>query len=165
VVNLTSLGYCISPVKFEDWNFSRGTVYDPWTAYGQAKAANILFSYGLTRRLRDRKGITAVAAHPGSNLDTQLGSHLKPEDYNDIFEITKRNTGQEFLFDEPRFKSYAQIGATPLAAALDPTIAKSEDMYMQNCEVVRPRDHARDTEAVELLWALGEELVKQQFKY
>ncbi|OTA97107.1 hypothetical protein M434DRAFT_8292 [Hypoxylon sp. CO27-5] len=121
VVNLTSLGYLISPFRFGDYNFSGGKTYDLWTAYGQAKTANILFSFGLTRRLKEHS-ITSFAAHPGSNFDTKLGSHLTMEDYHDIFEITRRNTGKDFVFDEPRFKSYAQIGATPLKAALDPEL-------------------------------------------
>ncbi|KAH8692338.1 hypothetical protein BGW36DRAFT_387423 [Talaromyces proteolyticus] len=135
-----------------------------WTAYGQAKTANILFSYALTQRL-EHQGITAFAAHPGSNLDTNLGSHLVLEDYDDIFEITKRNTGQDFVFDEPRFKSYAQIGATPLAAALNPDIVTAGASYLQNCQIVEPIEHARDAEAVEKLWDLSEELVGQKFPY
>ncbi|KAH8653819.1 hypothetical protein BX600DRAFT_471688 [Xylariales sp. PMI_506] len=164
IVNLSSLGYRISPFQFGDYNFSDGRTYNMWTAYGQAKTANILFSYGLTKRLSDR-GVTAFAAHPGSNLDTQLGSHLVLEDYNDIFDITKRNTGQDFVFDEPRFKSYAQIGATPLAAALDPDIVTAKASYLQNCQIVEPAEHAKNDEAVEKLWDLSEDLVNQKFTY
>ncbi|RYO81404.1 hypothetical protein DL766_009953 [Monosporascus sp. MC13-8B] len=47
VVNLCSLGYFISPFRFDDYNFSGGTTYDLWTAYGQAKTANILFYFWL----------------------------------------------------------------------------------------------------------------------
>ncbi|KAI1502379.1 NAD(P)-binding protein [Biscogniauxia marginata] len=83
VVNLCSLGYLISPFRFDDFNYSGGKTYDPWTGYGQAKTANILFSFGLSKRLKER-GVTSFAAHPGSNLDTQLGAHLTMEDYNKI---------------------------------------------------------------------------------
>jgi NAD(P)-dependent dehydrogenase (short-subunit alcohol dehydrogenase family) len=68
VINLTSLGHRISPVRFSDYNLTGKEVppeeknpgplppmfteknpdgYNGWVAYGQAKTANILFSIGL----------------------------------------------------------------------------------------------------------------------
>ncbi|KAF5010437.1 hypothetical protein FDECE_3406 [Fusarium decemcellulare] len=164
IVNLTSLGYRISPVIFDDYNFSDGKTYDHWTAYGQAKTANILFAYGITARLKAR-GVTAFAAHPGSNIDTNLGSHLSMEDYGAIPAIAKRNTGKDFEFDEPRFKTFDQIGATPLAAALDPTFPSKGHSYVANSQVEEPDEMARDPRNVERLWKLSERLVGQQFSY
>jgi len=74
-----------------------GQLTNPWTGYGQAKTAQILFSYGLTQRL-NHHGLVSFACHPGSNLDTKLGSHLVMEDYGAILPITKRNTGRDFVF-------------------------------------------------------------------
>lgn len=140
IFNITSVGYQISPVRFDDCAFSSGKTHDPWTGYGQAKTAQILFTYGLTNRLKQR-GIVSFACHPGSNLDTKLGSHLVMDDYADIMPITKRNTGKDFSFivgDEPRFKTYEQIGATPLIAVLDPDLAVQAPAYLQNGWVVQP---------------------------
>ncbi|RYP28269.1 hypothetical protein DL767_007289 [Monosporascus sp. MG133] len=162
VVNLCSLGYLISPFRFDDYNFSGGTTYDLWTAYGQAKTANILFTFGLAKRLR---GVIPFAAHPGSNLDTQLGSHLAMEDYNSIFETTKRNTGKDFVFEEPRFKTYAQIGATPLTAALDPDIAPKSPALLINSQIAETAEYASDPVMAEKLWKLSEKLVGQEFNY
>jgi NAD(P)-dependent dehydrogenase (short-subunit alcohol dehydrogenase family) len=85
VVNLTSLGHRISPVRFSDYNLTRKDVpedeknpgplapmfqenapdgYNGWIAYGQAKTANILFSVGLNERLKT-KGVASYAVHPG----------------------------------------------------------------------------------------------------
>ncbi|KAI0013978.1 NAD(P)-binding protein [Xylariaceae sp. FL0662B] len=164
VVNLTSLGYLISPFRFDDYNFSGGKTYDLWSAYGQAKTASILFAFGLSKRLK-KLGVTSYAAHPGSNLDTQLRSHLVLDDYNSIFEITKRNTGQDFVFDEPRFKSYDQIGATPLTAALDPSLPAKAPAYLQNNQTADAAAHASHPEIVEKLWKLSEKLVGQEFNY
>ncbi|RGP81332.1 short-chain dehydrogenase [Fusarium longipes] len=164
IVNLSSLGYRISPVRFEDYNFSGGEAYDMWSAYGQSKTANILFAYGITKRLKD-KGITAFAVHPGSNHDTELGSHLGMEDYNKIPAITKRNVGTDWEFDDPRFKTFDQIGATPLAAALDPTFPGKSSCYVANCQVEEPEEMARAPENVEQLWKLSENLVGQEFSY
>ena len=119
-----SPGAPISPVRFDDPAFSGGKAYDPWTAYGQAKTARIPFAHGITNRLK-QQGVVSFACHPGSNMDTNLGTHLTMDDYGDMVSLTKRNTGNEFFFsvgDEQRFKTYEQIGATPLIAALDPEI-------------------------------------------
>lgn len=164
IVNLTSLGYLISPFRFDDYNFSDGKAYDPWTGYGQAKTANILFSLGLTKRLKGR-GVTSVAAHPGSNLDTNLGSHVAVESYNDIAAVTKRNTGQDWVFEEPRFKTFAQIGATPLIAALEPDLSARAPVFLQNSQVTETAEHAHDPDIIERLWKLSEKLVGQEFDY
>ncbi|KAL8947331.1 MAG: hypothetical protein Q9222_006375 [Ikaeria aurantiellina] len=168
VVNLTSAGYQISPVRFDDPAFSAGKAYDPWTAYGQAKTAQMLFTHGVANRLKDR-GVVSFSCHPGSNFDTKLGSHLQMEDYNDIMPLTKRNTGNDFVFsvgDEPRFKTYEQIGATPLIAALDPELAAKAPAYLQNNQVVQPAAaHAYDPEHVEKCWKLSEGLIGQVFQY
>ena len=95
-VNLTSSGYRLSPFRFDDWNFSNGKEYDPWIAYGQAKTANILFTYGLGKRLRDR-GIAALVVHPGYNGDTKLGAHLTWEDYGLIDGVMKRSRGIDWV--------------------------------------------------------------------
>ena len=168
IVNLTSAGYQISPVRFDDPAFSGGEEYNPWTAYGQAKTAQILFTYGITNRLK-QQGVVSFACHPGSNFDTKLGTHLTMDDYADIVPLTKRNTGHDFVFsvgDEPRFKTYEQIGATPLIAALDPDLTAKTPAYLQNNQVVQPVvSHAYDPDHVEKCWKLSEHLVGQEFKY
>ncbi|KAK3178713.1 hypothetical protein OEA41_000850 [Lepraria neglecta] len=168
IVNITSAGYQISPVRFDDSAFSGGKAYDPWTGYGQAKTAQILFAHGVTNRLKQR-GVVSFACHPGSNVDTKLGSHLVMDDYGDIMPVTKRNTGKDFHFvvgDEPRFKTYEQIGATPLIAALDPDLTAQAPAYLQNGQIVQPAaEHAYDPEHVEKCWKLSENLVGQEFKY
>ncbi|KAI1393013.1 NAD(P)-binding protein [Hypoxylon trugodes] len=164
IVNLTSKGYTISPFRFDDYNFSDGKTYDCWTGYGQAKTANILFSYGLTKHLRER-GVVSFAAHPGSNLDTKLGSHLSVEDYSDILPIAKRNTGRDFVFEEPRFKSFEQIAATPLIAALDPEITAEAPAYLENSRIDETYEYAHDPKNAEKLWKLSEKLVGEEFNY
>ncbi|KAI1455190.1 NAD(P)-binding protein [Annulohypoxylon moriforme] len=164
VVNLTSFGYLCSPFRFDDWNFSNGKTYDLWTGYGQAKTANILFAFGLTKRLK-KHGVTSTAAHPGSNLDTKLGSHLTVDDYANIPEVMRRNTGKEWAWETPRFKTIDQISSTSLAAALDPEIPAKSPAYLTNCQPGELEEHARDPEAVEKLWKLSEELVGQNFDY
>ena len=168
VVNLTSVGYQISPVRFDDSSFSGGKAYDPWTGYGQAKTAQILFTQGITKRLK-QQGVVSVSCHPGSNFDTKLGAHLTMDDYGDIMPVTQRNTGKDFVFqieNEPRFKPYEQIGSGPLIAALNPDFTEQTPIYVQNNQTVQPAvEHAYDAEHVEKCWKLSEKLVGQDFRY
>jgi NAD(P)-dependent dehydrogenase (short-subunit alcohol dehydrogenase family) len=86
VINLTSLGHRLSPVRFSDYNLEKSNEevpeeeryvplppmfaksaddgYSGYVAYGQAKTANILFSVGLNKRFGE-KGVRSYAVHPG----------------------------------------------------------------------------------------------------
>jgi Dehydrogenases with different specificities (related to short-chain alcohol dehydrogenases) len=83
IVNVTSQGHILSPLRFHDYNlegkevpleeqpphgfplmFSAAGNYNGWLAYGQSKTANILFSIYLSRHLKSA-GIMSYAVHPG----------------------------------------------------------------------------------------------------
>ncbi|KAH8199892.1 hypothetical protein TruAng_005948 [Truncatella angustata] len=68
----------------------------------QAQTVNILFSFALS----------------GYNGDTELGAHLNWDDYGETEPIAKRNTGKDFVWEHPRFKTFEQIAAASLVAAL-----------------------------------------------
>src|SRR5216683_3122312 len=76
VVTLSSAGHQISDVDLEDPNFAR-TEYQPFTAYGRSKTANILYAVALDSRLKGR-GVRATSIHPGG-IQTELGRHMTPE--------------------------------------------------------------------------------------
>ena len=49
--------------------------YSRWDAYVQSKLANLLFTYELDRRLRDKElPVVALAAHPGYSATELMGS-------------------------------------------------------------------------------------------
>ncbi len=51
--------------------------YDKWHSYAQSKLANLLFTFELDRRVRQRElPVTAVAAHPGYSRTNLVGSGL-----------------------------------------------------------------------------------------
>lgn len=55
-----------------DLNYSKGRRYAAWPAYGQSKAANILFAKGLATRLKRKNlKIAVVSLHPGE-IQTNL---------------------------------------------------------------------------------------------
>ena len=76
IVSVSSVGHRRSPVIFEDVNFTSRS-YELGLAYGQSKAANVLFAVEATRRCGP-DGIAANAVHPGTIAATNLSRHLDP---------------------------------------------------------------------------------------
>ncbi|KAH9866270.1 hypothetical protein J1614_008836 [Plenodomus biglobosus] len=173
IVNLTSLGHRLSPVRFSDYNLTRKEVppeemhaplppafagnaedgYNGFVAYGQGKTANILFSIGLNERLRE-KGIASYAVHPGS-IWTGLSRDLDPDG-----EAAIKNTSTFW-------KNQDQGASTVLVAALDPALngANSSSVLLHDCQTADAAPHATDSELAERLWTLSEKLVQQDFKW
>ncbi|KAH8203537.1 hypothetical protein TruAng_002285 [Truncatella angustata] len=166
IVNVTSRGHRISPFRFNDYNFSDGKEYDPWSGYGQSKTANILFSVELARRLAD-KGIRAYAVHPGAILGTGLTANLSFEVFSDVPEIAKRNNGWESFspLDVSTFKSLSQGSSSLVAACLDPSFDAKSGGYVKHCQIDKALDYATDPENAKKLWSLSEELVGQKFEF
>ncbi|KAH9216524.1 putative short-chain dehydrogenase [Leptodontidium sp. 2 PMI_412] len=155
IVNLTSAGHRLSPVRFSDWNFKKGTeeipTYNGFLAYGQSKTANVLFSGSLNRALGER-GVRSYAVHPGS-IWTGLARNLDEE-------------GQELIKKTGKFwKSGDQGAAGALVAAFDPALndIPEKGYYMADCQVAEPAPYAIDEGMAKRLWALSEELVGEKF--
>lgn len=174
IINVTSQGHVISPIRFSDHSFHKrpedipveerpmsnpnmsfdpppGETYVPFVAYGQSKTANILMSLYLNKWLA-HQGIMSIATHPGS-IWTDLSRNL---DEKHAAMIAK--TGGFW-------KNLDQGSATTLVAALDPKLADAPDViYLSDCQIAQAAAHASDEEAAERLWTLTEELVGQKFE-
>ena len=76
VVTVSSFVHRAGRISLDDPNWERRR-YSRWTAYGQSKLANLLFTYELQRRL-ERAGspVRAMAAHPGYAA-TELQGHTE----------------------------------------------------------------------------------------
>ncbi|KAH7360887.1 short-chain dehydrogenase [Rhexocercosporidium sp. MPI-PUGE-AT-0058] len=174
IVNLTSAGHRLSPVRFSDWNFKRsiedvpvderppeglppklmpvsGETYNAFLAYGQSKTANVLFSGSLNRVLGE-KGVRSYAVHPGS-IWTGLARNLDEE-------------GQELIKKTGKFwKSGDQGAAGALVAAFDPALNNipEKGYYMADCQVAEAAPSAIDEGMAKRLWVLSEELVGEKF--
>ncbi|RYP65961.1 hypothetical protein DL770_008895 [Monosporascus sp. CRB-9-2] len=172
VVNITSAGHRMSPFRFDDYNFSGGRTYHPLMAYGQSKTANILFSAGLTARLRAR-GVTSTAVHPGTILQTGIwdGLNVAPGEFeaalSDLLEEAVRLSGGGVTQDAVGMeaKTTSQGSSTMLVAALDPELPALSPAYLENCQISEPSEYALDPENAEKLWELSEQLVGQKFGY
>jgi NAD(P)-dependent dehydrogenase (short-subunit alcohol dehydrogenase family) len=75
VVCVSSSGHLRSPVIFDDLDFAFRE-YDPWSAYGQSKTANVLHAVEITRRWAD-EGIVANSLMPGG-IATRLQRYQEP---------------------------------------------------------------------------------------
>ncbi|RAL58295.1 hypothetical protein DID88_006408 [Monilinia fructigena] len=160
IVNVSSTGYELGGVRFDDWNFNDGKDYDPWQAYAQSKTASVLFSGALAARLKDR-GVQSFALQPGYVPTTNLQAHVTPCMWSDAMQqISESSGGQDF---EPP-KTLQEGCSTTLIAALDPSISDSSGGFLQDC-VLRPipRDYAVGVGNQARLWKLSERLVSQQF--
>ena len=163
VVALSSRGHHMSPVDFDDLDFSnRG--YNKWVAYGQSKTANILFAVELDKRLKD-KGVRAFAVHPGV-IETELGRHMGEEDRAALQQRAEDMGGWHM-------KTVAAGAATSVYAATAPELEGQGGVYLEDCHVAEVNDespkegvrsYALDEGAAAKLWAVSEELVGQSFE-
>jgi NAD(P)-dependent dehydrogenase (short-subunit alcohol dehydrogenase family) len=161
VVELSSSGHKLSPIRFDDYNFA--TDYDKWVAYGQAKTANSLFAIKLDD-LGQKDNVRAFAVHPGGIM-TPLQRHLPRE------EMIASGWMDEEGNVNSRFKSTEQGAATTVWAATSPRLSGLGGVYCEDCDIARPTDaassearisgvnaHAIDHVAADRLWTLSAEL-------
>jgi NAD(P)-dependent dehydrogenase (short-subunit alcohol dehydrogenase family) len=73
VVSVSSSAHLRSGIVFDDIMFERRE-YEPWSAYGQSKTANVLFAVEASHRWAG-DGITVNALHPGG-IRTQLQRYV-----------------------------------------------------------------------------------------
>src|SRR6201996_4317076 len=151
VVTVSSFGHRIrADIHFDDLQWERS--YSRVGAYGQAKLANLLFTYELQRRLAPRGTTIAVAAHPGGSR-TELTPNL-PAFVGVVSSVI-----------EPLFQG-ADMGALPtLRAATDPGVLGGQyygpDGFGEQRgypKVVASSDKSHDVDVQRRLWAVSEEL-------
>ncbi|KAK5700472.1 hypothetical protein LTR97_004989 [Elasticomyces elasticus] len=167
IVNVSSLGYHLSPVRFSDYNFegnpipseerpssripshmqpdpAAGRPYYAFTAYGQSKTANILHAVALKQKLASHC-VQAFALHPGS-IWTDLSRNLSEED----LKIIEGTSGF--------WKNQDQGCATTVAAAFDPGLCEAQQVYLSDCHLEDVSDYAKSPTIAERLWQLSEKL-------
>ena len=154
IVSVSSLGHRNSPVIFDDLHYAF-RAYDPWSAYGQSKTANVLFAVEATRRWAD-DGITANALMPGG-IFTNLQRHMPTENV----EAMRQRVGD-------RAKTPEQGAATSVMLAARPELAGVGGKYYEDCaeaEIVHRRAdrgvaaYAVDPDNARRLWEVSLELL------
>ncbi|KZV90628.1 WW domain-containing oxidoreductase [Exidia glandulosa HHB12029] len=159
VINLTSSGHRMALGHYDDWNFEK-LEYDPGTAYGQSKLANILFTRSLVARYGAR-GLRAYAVHPGS-VATELQRYLTPE-REAAREALLNRIANEPNWEDRRRKSPEEGASTTLVAALTPDL-EPNGAYLSDCQLGNPKNTVYNAEVERQLWELSERLVGQTFE-
>jgi NAD(P)-dependent dehydrogenase (short-subunit alcohol dehydrogenase family) len=158
VVTISSTAHRTGTIRLDDLNFERGD-YGRWTAYGQSKLANLLFTLELQRRLDEAgSAVRALAAHPGyaaTNLQGHTGSGVQHR----FMSITNRLLAQS---DE--------MGALPTLYAASRDLPGAS--YVGPDGFQEQRGHptlakrstaAQDADTARRLWQLSEELTRVTF--
>lgn len=152
VVTVSSMGHRIlADIHFDDLQWERS--YNRVAAYGQAKLANLLFTYELQRRLASHGTTIAVAAHPGGS-NTELGRYT-PTAFRPLVNVFFSVIAQD-----------AAMGALPtLRAATDPGVLGGQyygpDGFAETRgypKLVSSSSKSHDVELQRRLWTVSEEL-------
>ena len=152
IVTVSSIGHRIrADIHFDDLQWEHS--YNRVAAYGQAKLANLLFTYELQRRLAPHGTTIAAAAHPGGSR-TELTRNLPAL------------LGRVFSVVEPLVTQDAAAGALPtLRAATDSAVLGGQyygpDGFGEMRgypKVVASSRKSHDVDLQRRLWAVSEEL-------
>jgi NAD(P)-dependent dehydrogenase (short-subunit alcohol dehydrogenase family) len=156
VVTVSSQGHRMrAAMHFDDLQWERS--YSRVGAYGQAKLANLLFTYELQRRLAPHGTTIAAAAHPGGS-NTELMRNM-PAALRGLFAMAK-----------PVFHSADKAALPILRAATDPGVLGGQyygpDGFAElngYPKVVPSSDQSHDLDLQRRLWAVSEELTRVVF--
>ncbi len=158
VVTVSSVRHKVqADIHFDDLQFERS--YNRVAAYGQAKLANLMFTYELQRRLTAHgSGTIAVAAHPGA-AQTALDRNFP----GPIRVLTSALM--------PLVAQKAEMGALPtLRAATDPAVRGGQYYGPSRMgetrgapKLVVSSDKSHDTAVQQRLWAASEQLTGVTF--
>jgi NAD(P)-dependent dehydrogenase (short-subunit alcohol dehydrogenase family) len=143
-------------VVFEDIHFNHRE-YEPWSAYGQSKTANVLFAVEATRRWAG-DGIVVNALHPGG-IRTNLQRYVSEEE---LARLRRATGGVEGAV--PQWKTPEQGAATSVLLAASPLVDGVGGRYFEDCNEAGPNQpgtrsgvaaYALDPAAAERLWTVS----------
>jgi NAD(P)-dependent dehydrogenase (short-subunit alcohol dehydrogenase family) len=142
IINVSSSAHALGRIDFEDLMGEKK--YRPMKAYGQAKLANLLFTYELAGRLAGT-GVTSNAVHPGT-VRTNFGKGLKGRWM--IISLI----GRPFMIN-------AEEGAeTSLFVASSPEIAGITGKYFVKKKEKTSSKRSQDQAAAKRLWEVSSRL-------
>lgn len=151
VVTVSSEAHRRWGIDLDDINFERRE-YDTFTAYGQAKSANILMTVELHRRF-GADGITALAVHPGT-CATRLSRYMDRATVKKLFSMSTDTFAPENM------KSVAQAAATSVWAATEPSLVANGGAYLADCQIAEAAREATDPATALRLWTLSQRWVE-----
>ncbi|KXH28054.1 hypothetical protein CNYM01_03654 [Colletotrichum nymphaeae SA-01] len=133
VVVVSSMAHRASDIRFEDVNFDEEGSYEPYTAYGQSKTANIYFSNEIERRYGASRNLHSTSLHPGAILTNMAASQ------NVDVDAIKASMGEE-TFNKlmSTLKNPEQGAATSVYAAVSREWEGKGGKYLNDCAEAGP---------------------------
>jgi retinol dehydrogenase-12 len=142
VVSVSSSAHRRGTMHWDDVQLTKG--YSAFTAYGQSKLANILFTRELSRRLQGT-GVTANTLHPGV-IASGFG-----QTYGGFF--------SKLIKVAHPFMTTTEGGAkTQVYLASSPEVEGVSGKYFEKCKEATPTRKAQSDEDARRLWELSEEM-------
>lgn len=120
--------------------------YEKWRVYKHTKAANVLFTRELARRLRGT-GVTANCVYPGV-ANTGITRHLNPI-------MTTLVPLKMF------YKTAYAAAQNTLYLALEPGLEQVNGKYFEEFHMVEVAEHCRDDDMARWLWRESESITAQ----
>ncbi|KAI3330314.1 hypothetical protein F4824DRAFT_342077 [Ustulina deusta] len=170
VVNLSSHGHMLSPIRFHDYNMENKEIppaerpispmppafakasedgYLSTIAYSQSKSANILFTLYLQDHA-SASGIMSYAVHPGGVVSNLGREH-------------EEGVAKAIAATSNYWKNSDEGASTSLVAALDPSLDERRGLYLADCQFFPCAEHARRRDVAHRLWQLSEDLIGGRF--
>ncbi|HJO23942.1 MAG: SDR family oxidoreductase [Myxococcota bacterium] len=142
IVNVSSEAHRFGPLDLD--NLQSEGKYGAMRTYGRSKAANILFTRELARRL-EGTGVTVNAVHPGA-VASRLGAHNGW--------VGKLAMGLLKVF----FQTPEKGARTSLHVATAPELDGVSGAYFARCREKQPAASACDSETAQRLWDASAQL-------
>ncbi|WP_084477926.1 SDR family NAD(P)-dependent oxidoreductase [Nocardia jejuensis] len=154
VITVSSDAHRAYPIDLDDLQFVERP-YDKFAAYAQSKAANVLMTVEVQRRMAGAP-VAAYAVHPGICV-TGLARFMSRDDFDRMRRLTVRTPG---ILTNP--KSTEQAAATSVWAATAAELDRHPGAYLTDCAVGRAAEHATDPDAAGELWDLSTRLTTRR---
>lgn len=148
IVNVSSAAHALPGLDFDDWQMERRK-YQPMLAYACSKAANVLFTYELARRLHGT-GVTVNCLHPGMVA-------------TDIYAGQERSVALRLI--GPLLRPFVlppeQGAETSVYLASDPAVAEVTGKYFVKKQERRSSRASYDKGLARKLWELSEQMTAE----
>ncbi|GAC1563857.1 MAG: SDR family oxidoreductase [Ktedonobacteraceae bacterium] len=146
IINISSQAQGVGKINFDDLQSEKSYGLFGFTAYGQAKLANVMFTYELARRLQGT-GITVNAVGPGP-VSTNFG-------------VSNGGVFSALTKFAMRSAKTPQDGArTAIRLASAPELQNETGKFFYNEREIRSSKLSHNVAAQKRLWEVSEKLTK-----
>lgn len=142
IINITSEAHRGAKILFDDLQGEKN--YSAFRAYGQAKLANVLFTYELARKL-EGTGVGVNCLHPGV-VRTGFG-----HDDSGLMSLV-------IWIASPFFKSAEKAARAVIKLATLSELESASGKYFSGMKEARSSEESYDRETARRLWEVSEEL-------